>query len=98
MIVEAVPSIEVVNELTLKEAGTRYKQHKEKILRTLQNAHYKKGEEPTEGDDLLLEERIEKGELDDSRDDDGVHDSNGKLDFNKVLQKQREYNAVFKKA
>ena len=39
----------------------------------------------------------EKGELNGSNDE-GVHDSNGKLDFNKVLQKHREYNAVFKKA
>lgn len=27
-----------------------------------------------------------------------MHDGDGKLDFNKVLKKHREYNAVFKKA
>lgn len=97
MILEVVPHIEVINDLVIKEAGQRYKQNKEKLMRSLQNAHYKKGQEPTEVDDLLLEEKIDKGELNGS-DDEGLHDSSGKLDMDKVLKKHREYNAVFKKA
>ena len=44
----------------------KYRQTKEKILRQLQNQYYKKGEEPTEGDDLLLQEKLDKGEKNDS--------------------------------
>lgn len=35
MILEVVPSLEVINELPLKEAGAKYKQDKERILRAL---------------------------------------------------------------
>ena len=56
MMLETLPNIEVVNELAIKEAGQRYKESKEKILRQLRGAHYKKGQAPTEGDDLILED------------------------------------------
>ena len=96
MILEYLPQIEVVNDLTLKEPGQKYKENKEIIMRKLQNA-YKMGEEITEGDDLLLQEKLDKGGPDNDNDE-GVHDQNGQIDFQKVLMKQREFNAVIKKA
>lgn len=35
MILEMMPKIEVINELAIKEAGQRYKENKEKIMRNL---------------------------------------------------------------
>ena len=58
MISDVVPHIEVINENQIKEAGLKYKMEKEAIMRKIQGMNYKKGEEPTEADDLLLEEKM----------------------------------------
>ena len=63
----------------------------------MQNAYKKVGEEITEGDDLILQDKLEKGELDMENNND-THDQNGQIDFDKVLMKQREFNAVIKQA
>lgn len=60
MIQETCPNIELINDQAICEAGSRYKKTKEQLLRKLQNQYYKKGEEPTEADDILLEDQIDK--------------------------------------
>ena len=59
--------------------------------------NYKKGEEPTEADDLLLEEKMAKREPNSDDSDEDLLNKSGNVDTNKVLQKQREFNMIFKK-
>lgn len=59
--------------------------------------NYKKGEEPTEADDLLLEEKMAKREPNSDDSDEDILNKSGNVDTNKVLQKQREFNMIFKK-
>jgi len=59
--------------------------------------NYKKGEEPTEADDLLLEEKMAKREPNSDDSDEDMLNKSGNVDTMKVLQKQREFNMIFKK-
>ena len=80
LIEEACPNIEAINNKIMKDAGAKYKETKEKLLRQLQNQYYKKGEEPTEGDDLILQDKLEKGQKNES-DDEQLMDKNGDVNF-----------------
>lgn len=59
--------------------------------------NYKKGEEPTEADDLLLEEKMAAKQVNSDDSDEDMLNKSGNVDTNKVLQKQREFNMIFKK-